>query len=223
MASVRSEDTRRRLLEAATSVFAEEGFHKASTRTIARRAKTNIALIHYHFGDKAGLYRTIFSERIRAHDDGLTALLAGTPTFGDAYSRLVRRILTSSDDFRRVARREEIEPTGLLGAEWFQPLRKGHDLLVATLCRELGVAKPDLEVDRLAFTLVGMATIFGHNQHVIRMLAPQVLETTDWIEVTIERLCRQAAALIQSERKVRSTTRPLRRPRTKVRISRASP
>ncbi len=223
MASVRSEDTRRRLLEAATSVFAEEGFHQASTRTIARRAGTNIALIHYHFGDKAGLYRTIFTERFRAHDDGLTSLLAGTPVFADVYPRLVRRILTSSDDFRRVARREEIEPTGLLGAEWLQPLRKGHDLLVATLCRELGLTKPDLEVDRLAFTLIGMATIFGHNQHVIRMLAPEVLATPDWIDVTIERLCRQATTLIQSERKVRSPAAPLRRPRSKVRTSRASP
>lgn len=210
MANLRSEDTRRRLLEAATAVFAEQGFHKASTRTIARRAATNIALIHYHFGDKAGLYRAIFTERFKAHDDGLVPLIGESPTFATVYPRLVQRLLTASDDFRRVARREEIEPTGLLGPEWMQPLRRGHDLLVKSLCKELALAAPDLEVDRLAFTLVGMATIFGHNQHVIRQLAPGVLEPADWIEATVRRLTRQALALIESERKAREAARSFR-------------
>lgn len=218
MASVRSEDTRRRLLEAATAVFAEQGFHQASTRTIARRAETNIALIHYHFGDKAGLYRAIFAERFRAHDDGLAAFRMGTPTFTEVYPCLVRRLLTSSDDFRRIARREEVEATGLLGPEWLEPLRKVHDLLVTTLCRELGLARPDVEVDRLAFTLVGMATIFGHNQSVIRLLAPAVLESADWIDATVQRLSRQASTLIAAERKARAPSPgvPTRRPRART-------
>ncbi len=210
MATLRSEDTRRRLLEAATSVFAEQGFHKAATRTIAQRAGTNIALIHYHFGDKAGLYRGIFTERFRAHDDGLSSLIGSKPTFAEVYLRLIRPMLSSSDDFRRVARREEIEPTGLLGPEWIKPLRKVHDLLVATLCRELDLAKPDIEVDRLAFTLMGMGTIFGHSQHVIRMLVPNVLTPAHWIDATIARLQRQAAVLIQAEREFRTTRRSSR-------------
>ncbi|HEY0966368.1 MAG TPA: CerR family C-terminal domain-containing protein [Opitutaceae bacterium] len=219
MPATRSEETRRRLLEAATSVFAGQGFHKASTRTIAQRAGANIALIHYHFGDKAGLYRAIFAERFRAHDDGLATLIKGEPTFAEVYPRLIRRLLNSPDDFRLLARREEIEPTGLLGQEWLQPLRKGHDLLVATLCRELGLAKPDIEVERLAFTLVGMATIFGHNQPIIRMLAPEVLAPTDWIDSTIERLIRQASVLIQAERAIRASHRPTRAKRPSSRSS----
>lgn len=211
MATLRSEDTRRRLLEAATAVFADEGYHKASTRTIARRAGTNIALIHYHFGDKAGLYRTIFADRFRLAEESLATLQTAAPTFAEVYPRLVRRLLNASDDFRRVARREEIEPTGLLGREWLQPLRKGHDLLVKTLCRELERGKPDVEVERLAFTLVGMATLFAHNQPFIRMLSPDVLAPANWVDAIVDRLVRQAAVLIEAERSVRAAKPSSRR------------
>src|SRR2546423_2419640 len=53
--------TRRRLLEAAGQVFAEQGFKNATVRDICRLADANVAAINYHFGDKARLY----SETIR--------------------------------------------------------------------------------------------------------------------------------------------------------------
>lgn len=53
-------DTRERLLQAATDVFAEYGFEKATIREICRRADANVAAVHYHFGDKKRLYAAIF-------------------------------------------------------------------------------------------------------------------------------------------------------------------
>src|ERR1043166_877410 len=57
--SGRSRDTRQRLLEVAGEVFAERGFRDATIQEICRRADANIAAVHYHFGDKEELYRTV--------------------------------------------------------------------------------------------------------------------------------------------------------------------
>src|SRR5215470_3383713 len=57
----RSADTRRRLLEAAVEVFAQDGFRKATIQAICRRARANIAAAHYHFGDKERLYAAVFA------------------------------------------------------------------------------------------------------------------------------------------------------------------
>jgi AcrR family transcriptional regulator len=67
-------ETRRRLLEAAGELFAEKGFRLAGTREICRRAGTDIAAIHYHFGSKEALY-----EQVLHYADGL--LVDSLPQF----------------------------------------------------------------------------------------------------------------------------------------------
>lgn len=51
--------TRLHLLHAAGEVFAEQGYNGASTRDICLKANANFASIHYHFGDKEGLYQAV--------------------------------------------------------------------------------------------------------------------------------------------------------------------
>ena len=55
----RSEDTRRRLIEAALTLFSEHGFDGTTTRMLATTAGTNQAAIPYHFGGKEGLYMAV--------------------------------------------------------------------------------------------------------------------------------------------------------------------
>lgn len=50
-------ETRRRIVEAAMSAFAERGFHGASTREIASRCGVTQGLVTYHFGNKDTLWR----------------------------------------------------------------------------------------------------------------------------------------------------------------------
>lgn len=62
-----SAETRANLLREARLVFAEHGFAGARVDDIAKRAGVNKALINYHFGSKARLFRAIlddFSDKV---------------------------------------------------------------------------------------------------------------------------------------------------------------
>jgi TetR/AcrR family transcriptional regulator len=57
----RSIDTRERILEAATSEFAEHGYEGASTRNVAIHAGVRHPLVVYHFKSKEGLWRAVLT------------------------------------------------------------------------------------------------------------------------------------------------------------------
>lgn len=53
-------NTRERLLEAASKIFAEKGYHDATVGEICSAARTNVAAINYHFGSKEQLYAEVW-------------------------------------------------------------------------------------------------------------------------------------------------------------------
>jgi TetR/AcrR family transcriptional regulator, regulator of cefoperazone and chloramphenicol sensitivity len=58
-------ETRERLIEVSSRLFAERGFSKVTVREICQRAHANVAAVNYHFGGKDGLYQEIVSSAIR--------------------------------------------------------------------------------------------------------------------------------------------------------------
>ncbi len=57
-------ETRREILKAAEETFAASGFVGATTRQVAARAGVNVATLHYHFGNKARLYRAVLDAAV---------------------------------------------------------------------------------------------------------------------------------------------------------------
>ncbi len=57
-------ETRREILRAAEESFAAAGFAGATTRQVATKAGVNVATLHYHFGNKEGLYWAVLEEAI---------------------------------------------------------------------------------------------------------------------------------------------------------------
>jgi len=58
------ETVRADLLRAARELFARRDFTATSVREIAAAARVNPAMIHYHFGDKDGLYRAMLQDTL---------------------------------------------------------------------------------------------------------------------------------------------------------------
>jgi AcrR family transcriptional regulator len=91
------------ILDAAEVVFADSGFHGATTRAIAERAGANAALIHYYFGSKEALYEAVIARRSGAINDERRARLAalhaaGTPTLDQVLDALLRPTIVLGRD-----------------------------------------------------------------------------------------------------------------------------
>lgn len=67
----RAEETRRALLDAALTEFADKGFDAASTRAIASAAGTHQPQINYHFDSKEALWRATVHDLFRRLDEVL--------------------------------------------------------------------------------------------------------------------------------------------------------
>ncbi|HEU4600543.1 MAG TPA: helix-turn-helix domain-containing protein [Steroidobacteraceae bacterium] len=57
-------NVREALLNAARELFVERGFERTTARQIAQAARTTPAMIHYYFGDKAGLFEAMLDQTI---------------------------------------------------------------------------------------------------------------------------------------------------------------
>ncbi len=69
--------TKTHILDQAERLFADRGFHGASTRLIAVRADANLALITYYFKSKRGLFGAVVERRMVALADRLRQAVDG--------------------------------------------------------------------------------------------------------------------------------------------------
>jgi AcrR family transcriptional regulator len=205
------EETRWRLLQAATEVFAEVGYHAATTREICKRAEVNLASIHYYYGDKAELYREVFRLPFLEECNTLVTMDISQVTAKEALVAFYGWLFPSTAEedpmlklFMRLHAREDAEPSGVLGDAMMQALRPNHEKIQTLLCREFGLKKPDVEVDRLTFALFGLATVFFHNRAGLNHFAPDLLKGQKAQEVMVERLVGYAIALIEADSKRRA-------------------
>ena len=61
--SVGQQNYRQTILDGAEHLFAQHGFYGVSTRQVADEAGVDVALVHYYFGTKRGLFDEVFLRR----------------------------------------------------------------------------------------------------------------------------------------------------------------
>jgi len=135
-------ETRKRLLDAAESVFAVKGFRESKVAEICRMAKANIAAVNYHFGSKEELYveawRHSFKHSIEAYppDGGVSAAAPAEDRLRGQILALMRRIMDPASLDFDIVHKEMANPTGLLSEVMrrsIEPLRQEFMAVVREL------------------------------------------------------------------------------------------
>lgn len=173
----KAEETKRRILVAASEVFAEHGFADGTTREIAKRANANIAAISYYFGSKEQLYVTLLNY-------GKARVLQNLPLdkLQDAgiepQTRLrlfVRSMLEKALDkettlwfSKMVAREVLLEPDKAIGCFVDEDVKRVLGLLVEIL-RELCGDTGETETARLcAASVLSQCVFFTSSQLILQ-------------------------------------------------------
>lgn len=189
------QDTRDRLLEAAADVFADLGFKNATVRDICTRAGANSAAVHYHFGDKEGLYSEVLEGALRSAllefppDHGL----ARDPTPRDRLFAFVHsfllRVLTTEKSARlmKLMTREMSEPTAALDHLVETVQRPLFRMLHGIVGELAGPKAPPEVVLACSQAVVAQCLFYKHAEHVIARMGHRLPRTPD----EIERLARQ--------------------------------
>jgi AcrR family transcriptional regulator len=204
------EQSRERLLQAALTLFAQQGFAKTSTREIAEAAGANLAAISYYFGDKAGLYRAVFLEPVGDPAEEIARLTDPALTLAQALHGFFAGFaepLGQGDLVRQCMKlhmREMLEPTGLWEHEIEQVIRPSHEAMLGVLCRELGLAAPDEDVHRLAISLAALGVHLHVGYDVTEAIAPALHATPAAIDIWLQRLVMYGLAMVEAERSRRT-------------------
>jgi AcrR family transcriptional regulator len=114
------QETRQRLLAAASEVFAEKGFWETTNADICERAKANTAAVNYHFGSKEDLYieawKYSFEKSIKAYppDGGVLPEATVQERLRCRILSFMQRIADPQAHGFEIIHKEMASPTGLL-------------------------------------------------------------------------------------------------------------
>jgi AcrR family transcriptional regulator len=222
-ATPRGTVTRDAILQAAMQVFGEDGFHAASTRTIAQTAGANQALISYHFGSKERLYLAVF-EDIATRIEGFVGPIlesvlaeADMPVRGPlrgskakAVERniaLVQRVVRGfvamltrdeTTQWARLILREQQSPSKAFDILYERIFGRVISLLTKLISRIAGRTKITIDDRLTAMTIMGQALVFrAARAAVLRHLEWSVVGDAE-IEAIQERVAANVAAVLRA-------------------------
>jgi len=163
-------DTETRLLDAAECVFAERGFHAATTAAIAKRAGLNKTLIHYYFRSKDGLFRTMMERIARNHAVFLEDLSHSDPV--EALTKATHRfvqILADNPNYVRLCAYCALEGTRVHGDD--EMMQRLMEAATEAIQRgvDQGVFRPEDPRHVLASVEGMVRFFFEHEESVLEM------------------------------------------------------
>lgn len=148
-----------RLLAAARECFLADDYHNVGTRQIAERAKVNVSMIRYYFGNKEGLYEEMIRQTLKPLLDALDGDLLSSPDGFAGYLRLYYRTMQQVPDFPKLILKVLALRQGPGRRFILQLLERGRQSGTQRLesWKKEGWAGPEIDPDVLRLSFVSVA------------------------------------------------------------------
>ncbi len=137
----RSKSRRQRLLDAALTVFTDQGYSATPIDDIARASETSKGGVYFHFPSKQALFLALLDESSTALLENVEAAMAGEPDPLLRGEAALRAVITSFAEHRLLARLLLVEAAGA-GRDFSRALMDMHErfaMLIAA-CLDEAVA-----------------------------------------------------------------------------------
>ncbi len=170
-----ADDTRSRLIEAASAIFAERGYQSATTREICVQARANAAAVNYHFGDKLGLYKAALKSVIAREDSGIEKLALSAMPAEVALRAFIQAMfdnLGGSDRYTRLMAHELSDPTPGLALVVNQIIAPRAKLLSEIVARLTAGSSTSLGTRLAVHSIMAQVVHYMHARPVIKLLWP---------------------------------------------------
>jgi TetR/AcrR family transcriptional regulator len=195
MARLKTDDpiVRAKIMAAAERLFAERGFAGTSTRDIAATAGVTSAMLHYYFGNKAGLYRAILETAV---ETVRSFIAEAAESSAPADKRLTRFIevestyLLSHRNLVRILMREMLS-----GGKEIVKIFQKHRVTNYSMLRQViadGVQRNEfrqIDIDLAPVSLMGMIAIF----HLFQPVISAIIGKPEYDEQFIKRMATHTA------------------------------
>ncbi len=154
--------TKERIINTASSLFAEKGYRDATNADICSTADVNIAAINYHFGSKAELYRVVYQELVERASKvyPLDSGLARNASAEDRLKAFVRAVVNRLNDsgaigcLHRIHMSEFFDPSGILDDLISEFIEKDNKYLKSSIKEVLGDDSKDKDVTLCAMSIL---------------------------------------------------------------------
>lgn len=172
------DEPRRKLMQAASEVFASVGYQAATVREICARAGHNVAAVNYHFGDKYGLYSELLKEEVQSYSEALPEKLFEQLPPEEAlrvYIHNVFRHVANADRpawHTRVMMHEMAVPTQGLAAVVELVIRPKIMSLAGIVGRFLGLPPTHPKTRLCAHSVIGQIVHYAHGRPTLALLWP---------------------------------------------------
>jgi AcrR family transcriptional regulator len=207
-----SQETRRKLIDAAGQVFAERGLHAATLQEITDRAGVNKAAVNYHFRDKLELYAAVVRYCLSFRDaDPAREETTGPPEarLRALIAHIIKEILDPSKPPWRAAiiNHELAQPTAAMDAVMDELIEPRVRLQRDIVRRILGPRASEEKVARTTLSIVSQCLVYLHDRRILARLHPTLAQDDNKPEEIARHIAEFSLAALRPTRRRRKPSR----------------